>query len=153
MGSMTTFVEESTGNRPARSLGIVLGVLQVLIGLGAVGGGIGLVSDPSGANLGFSVEWLSVSPFADYLVPGLILLVVNGLGNLAGGVLSFAGKRFAGETAALLGLFMVAWITLQMFWVPYSWLQPLYLALGLLELVLGLQLRRNLVSARLHEEV
>jgi hypothetical protein len=146
MSPVTTLIKESMRDRRTRGLRIGLGVLQVLIGLGAVGGGIGLVSDPSGADMGFSIEWLSGSPFANYLVPGLVLVAVNGLGNLAGGVLSFTGRRFAGETATLLGLFLVAWIAVQMLLVPYSWLQPLYLSLGLGESGMGLWLRRSMRS-------
>ncbi|TET46669.1 hypothetical protein E3J62_03450 [candidate division TA06 bacterium] len=124
------------------------GILQVLIGLGVVGGGIGLVSNPSGANLGFRVEWLAGSPFSNYLIPGIALLAVNGLGSLAGSMVSFAGKRFAGETAAALGLFMMAWIAVQMYWIGLSsWLQPLFFGLGLLEVVLGFCVRRDLHSS------
>ena len=149
MRPMTAVVDKGIRDRRARSLRVCLGVLQVLIGLGAVGGGIGLVSDPSGANLGFHPEWLAGSPFSDYLIPGLVLLVVNGLGNVVGGVLSFTGRRFAGAAAVLLGLFMVAWIAVQVYWIGLSsWLQPLYLALGLAELALGLRLRRDIASSQ-----
>ncbi len=41
-----------------------LGVLQVFIGLGAVGGGLGLVLEPTGANVGIPLEWLENSPFS-----------------------------------------------------------------------------------------
>ncbi len=62
-----------------------LGALQILICICGVAGGLGLVTEPNGTNLGFQVEWLSQSPFTDYLIPGIILLVVIGVGNLAGG--------------------------------------------------------------------
>jgi hypothetical protein len=38
-----------------------LGILQVFIGLGAVGGGLALVLEPSGANLGIPLELLKAS--------------------------------------------------------------------------------------------
>jgi hypothetical protein len=58
-----------TGKK-GRCLAFVLGGLQVFIGLGGVAGGFGLVSEPSGANLGFEVDLLSKSPFSDYLILG-----------------------------------------------------------------------------------
>ncbi len=41
----------------------MLGILQLLIGLGAAGIGLGLVLDPSGANLGMPLEMLNHAPY------------------------------------------------------------------------------------------
>lgn len=125
---------------PRKNKGLVtgLGVLQLFIGLGAVGGGLALVLEPSGSNLGIPLELLKRSPFSTYLVPGIVLLVVNGLGSLMGAAASFTRHRYAGESAMALGVFLVAWITLQVFWFSgFHWLHALYLGLGLLEFVLG----------------
>jgi len=126
-----------------------LGVLQVFIGLGAVGGGLALVLEPSGSYLGIPLELLKSSPFSTYLVPGIVLLMVNGVGSLVGAAASFTRNRFAGETAMTLGVFLVAWIMLQVYWFAgFHWLHALYLGLGLLEFVLGWLLRKAL-----HKEV
>jgi hypothetical protein len=139
-----------TGKK-GRCLAFVLGGLQVFIGFGGVAGGFGLASEPSGANLGFEVDLLSKSPFSDYLIPGLILLVVNGLGSLAGGVLSFLRNRYAGEIAAVLGAFLMIWIVVQVWWIGLTiWLQPLFFCFGAVELVLGLLLRRKGRWAQAH---
>lgn len=122
-----------------------LGTLQAFIGLGGVAGGIGLVADPSGGNVGMTTESLAGSPFASYLVPGLVLLGVNGIGSLAGAFLTYFNRRFAAEAAAGLGAFLMAWILVQVSVIGLvHWLQPLYFALGFLELVLGLSLRTKL---------
>ena len=122
-----------------------LGVLQVFIGLGAVGGGLVLILDPGGSKLGIPVELLKNTPFSTYLVPGIVLLVVNGLGSLVGAAASFTRHRFAGETAMALGVFLVAWIMLQVYWFAgFHWLHALYLGLGLLEFVLGWLLQKAL---------
>ena len=130
---------------PKKGKGLVngLGGLQVFIGLGAVGGGLALALEPSGANLGIPVELLKKSPFSTYLVPGIVLFVVNGLGSLAGGAATVARYRYAGETAMVLGGFLVAWIILQVYWIAaFHWLHALYLGLGFLEFVLGWALRK-----------
>ena len=122
-----------------------LGVLQVFIGLGAVAGGLALLLEPSGANLGIPLELLENSPFSTYLVPGIVLLTVNGLGSLVGAAESFTRYRYAGETAMGLSVFLVAWIILQVYWIEtIHWLHALYLGLGLLEFVLGWLLRNTL---------
>jgi len=123
----------------------VLGGLQTLVGLGAVGGGLALVSDPTGAKLGIPLQTIEHSPFSTYLVPGIVLLSVNGLGSLAGAATSFTRYRYSGEVAMALGLFLVAWIVIQVYWMrDIHWLHGLYLGLGLLELVLGRLLRTDL---------
>ncbi len=130
--------------KKGRWLALVLGGLGVFIGIGGVAGGFGLVTEPSGANLGFQMDLLNKSPFSDYLIPGLILLVVIGFGSLAGGVLSILRYRYAGEIAAVSGAFLVIWITAQVWWIGLTiWLQPLFFCLGIVELMLGLLQRRT----------
>ena len=115
-----------------------LTVLQAFIGIGAVAGGLGLMLNPSGGSLGLPLELLEKTPFSTYLVPGLVLFTVNGLGNLAGAVASFTRRRFAGEIAMALGAFLVAWILIQVYWMSgFHWLHWLYLGLGIVEAVLG----------------
>jgi hypothetical protein len=122
-----------------------LGILQVFIGLGAVGGGLGLVLEPSGENLGIPTKLLHNSPFSDYLIPGIILLSINGIGSLVGSIISFKRKMYAGVIAMALGVFLVAWIILQVYWIEsFHWLHASYLGLGLLEFVLGWALRKAL---------
>ena len=116
----------------------VLGVLQTLIGIGAVAGGLGLMLDPSGGSLGAPLELLDNTPFTSFLVPGIVLFTVNGLGSLAGAVASFTRQRHAGAIAMALGFFLVAWILIQVYWMSgFHWLHWLYLVLGIVEALLG----------------
>ena len=132
---------------PRKNKGLVtgLGTLQFLIGLGAVGGGLALVLEPSGSILEIPLELLKSTPFSTYLVPGIVLLIVNGLGSLVGAAASFTRHRNTGKTAMALGVFLVAWIMLQVYWFAgFHWLHALYLGLGLLEFVLGWSLQKVL---------
>ena len=52
-----------------------LGVLQAFIGVGAVAGGLGLSLDPSGESHGIPLELLEETPFATFLIPGIVLLL------------------------------------------------------------------------------
>lgn len=114
-----------------------LGVLQAFIGTGAVSGGLLLVLDPGGETLGTPIELLDGTPFTTFLVPGIVLLVVNGLGSIVGSVASFIRHRWAGELAMALGVFLTMWITVQVYWMEPHWLHALYFALGVLEAALG----------------
>lgn len=120
-----------------------LGALQVFIGLTAIAGGLGLVSDPSGTKMNIALEWLSDSPFSNYFVPGLVLLIVNGVGNFFAGIVTFLRNRYAGNIAVAFGTFLVLFILIEVWFIgAQTLLQPLYLLFGLTELVLGLMLRK-----------
>ncbi len=53
--------------------------LLILLGIGAVYGGVTLIIDPSGELLGLPLAELDTTPFNNYLIPGVILLIMVGL--------------------------------------------------------------------------
>ena len=121
-----------------------LGVVQAFIGLGAIGGGFMLVKDPSGSALGLPASLLEGSPFSDFLIPGIFLLIVNGLGSMIGSALSFGRRRSAKEIAIVLGAILVAWIVIQVAIIrSISWLHVLYFILGMVEIGMGLYIKRK----------
>jgi len=127
---------------------IGLGALQAFIGLGALGGGFMLVRDPSGSALGLPMSFLEGSLFPDFLVPGMFLLAVNGVGSMIGAGLSFTRRRYALEIAIVLGVILVAWIVIQVVIISsFHWLQVLYFILGVVEIGIGLHIRRRRFKA------
>ena len=127
---------------------IILGSLQMFIGVGAVAAGLGFILEPDGSNLGLSIEVLAGSPFDSYLVPGILLLVVNGLGNVGSGVFSFTRHRLVGYAAMFFGGALAVWIIVQVIMIGYSsWLQPTYLVLGTVEFVLGATIERRRIRS------
>jgi len=92
---------------------ICLLALHLLLGIGAVAGGFGAVMDPSGESMGATTEMLKVGPFRDFLIPGLFLLVVNGLGNLAAAVGAWRRYAFQPYVSSGLGVVMMLWIVIQ----------------------------------------
>lgn len=117
-------------------ISITLGILQLFIAIGALAGGAALVRQPTVA-LGMPLSYLEGSPFKDYLVPGIVLFIFNGLGSLAAGILTLRCYRYAGEIAMVFGAGLMVWILVQIQFIPYSWFQPTYFGLGLVELALG----------------
>jgi len=121
-----------------------LGSLQAFIGIGAMGGGFMLVKDPSGSTLGVPLSLLEGSPFPNFLIPGIFLLAVNGVGSMIGAGLSFRRRRYAQEIAIVLGAILAAWILIQVVIIKsFSWLHILYIILGVVELGIGLYIRRH----------
>lgn len=117
---------------------LTLGIVLLIVAIGAIPAGLGYLDDPSGQGLGQSTELLKNSPFNNFLIPGLFLLIVNGIGSLTGALLAFARHRYAGITGFLLGIILCLWICIQVYWITFnSFLQPLVFGLGLLEILFG----------------
>jgi hypothetical protein len=117
---------------------IILGCLQIFTAIGAIPAGLGYLSDTTGAAMGTSVKLLAKSPLTSFLVPGLFLVIVHGLGNIVLAVLSFRKKAIAGIAGLGMGIVLCLWIIIQVYWIGLShFLQPFFLIIGLVEFALG----------------
>jgi hypothetical protein len=118
-----------------------MGALQAFIGLTAVAGGYNLAAHPNGSPQ-MPVEWLQSSPFATFFVPGLVLLVVIGAGNVLSLGATIAGLRHRGNLAVAGGATLIGYMAAEVWWIGWQTaLQPLYLGLGVILLLCGLALR------------
>lgn len=116
----------------------IIGSLQAFTAIGAIPVGYGLLMDTTGQGVGMSTKLLENSPLNSFLLPGLFLLLVNGLAHLVGAWFSFTRHRYAGYTGLILGVILSLWIIIQVAWISLSSvLQPLYLLIGLINVYLG----------------
>jgi hypothetical protein len=107
-------------------------VLEILLGIGAVGGGSLFVLAPDGHLLGLPLNMLAGTPFHSFLVPGLLLFTFVGVAPLAAAAIT-ARKLAIGPFAALaVGVTLMTWITVEMvlFAGSTSLLWAFYLVLG-----------------------
>lgn len=120
---------------PNRAARVALVVLETLMGLAAVGGGLDLVLT-NGRLMRMPAALLEGSPFGSYLVPGLVLLAV-GILNLASAVAVLRRKRWGVPASAVVGVVWMGWFIVQVAVVGLlDWQQPVYFAVGLLIIVL-----------------
>jgi hypothetical protein len=104
-----------------------------------------LITDPTGNSLTMKQEWLIDTPFQNFLIPGIILLVINGFGNIAGFIVSIQKTPYFSLLGSLFGIIMMVWITTQVILIGYKdFLQPLYFLTGLLQALSGLIIHRGL---------
>jgi hypothetical protein len=104
-----------------------------LLGLGAVGGGIAIVAQPDGSSMQWDVKMLAGSPFADFLVPGLILLGLFGVGSFFVAGLGLARFRIAPFLAFAIGCGQMIWIAVELAILgELSFLHPAMFAVGLI---------------------
>jgi hypothetical protein len=105
----------------------------VLLGLGALAGGIALVAKPDGSVMHFDVGILAGSPFSDFVVPGLILGGLFGIGSFLVAGLGVARVRLAPFLAFAIGCGQMIWIVVQLAIIKeVSFLHPTFFGVGLL---------------------
>ncbi len=77
--------------------------------------------------------WIEATPFGSYLVPGLYLFAVNGVGMLILAALIAVRHWTAPWLTAVLGVGLIIWILVQLAITPETMiLQPVFLGTGLL---------------------
>jgi hypothetical protein len=95
---------------------LLLWVLVALLGqlaVRALAGGTALVLAPSGRLVGLSREPLAATPFGDFLVPGLVLVVMFGV---APAVVSYglvARRPWAWRAAVGAGVALLVWLLVE----------------------------------------
>jgi hypothetical protein len=115
---------------------IALVVLEALMGLAAVGGGLDLVLT-SGQLMRMPADLLEGSPFGSYFIPGLVLLTV-GIINLVSAVAVLRRHRWSAPVSVVVGIMWIGWFVVQVAVVGFlNWQQPVYFAVGLLIIVLA----------------
>jgi hypothetical protein len=60
-------------------LNIAASVILVLNAIAALYGGRNLIIHPDGSGMQMSLDWLKHTPFHNFLIPGIILFIANGL--------------------------------------------------------------------------
>jgi hypothetical protein len=115
--------------------------LEVLLGVGAIAGGLALILGPRGEIIPLPVTALAGSPFETYLGPGLILFTVLGLGPLLAAVLTWKRHPLAPFAAFVVGAALLIWVAVEIAIIGYSNeppLQAIYLIVGLVITVVAL---------------
>jgi len=127
-----------------RAARIVAIAALVFLGLSATVGAIPMLMHPSGEPWAMPQRLLRYSPFHSYLVPGVILLVANGL--LSWWVLWLTTQKHSGygwwvvaQGCVLLGWLIVETVMLKL----VVWPHYLYGAVALVLLVVGIALARR----------
>ena len=122
-------------NRPRTRFAAASLVLEVVLSIGALAGGLVLIVAPRGEIMPLPLSALAGSPFETYLGPGLILFAVLGLGPLLAARLAWIRHPLAPVAAFVVGAALLIWVGVEIAIVGYSNEPPLqatYLVLGAL---------------------
>ncbi len=124
---------------------MVLAISLLLItAVSALIAGILFVSDPSGQKMGMSTAYLASSPFSTYLVPGWVLLIVNGLMNVAAAAACIIRLKHYPLFVILQGTVLSGWIIIQVILVQdLNVLHYSMLSIGLILICCGIILQKH----------
>ena len=123
--------------------------LEVVLGIGALGGGLILMVAPRGEILPLPLSALAGSPFDTYFVPGLILFGVLGLGPLVAAVFTWMRQPLAPVAAFIVGAGLLIWVAVEIAIIGYSNEPPLQAIYGILGVAILLVAIRWLLDAGL----
>ena len=113
-------------------------MLLIIVGCSAVVAGYEFVADPTGQSMHIGSQYLLYSPFDSYLIPGILLLVFNGIFNLICAWFLFRrfrqGPNFLMFQGAILSIWIVTEIAIMR---DFNLLHVLCLCIGLFFLFTG----------------
>ena len=114
------------------------------IGLGALWGGIAMLIKPDGSILQMQdlLPYFQVLPFADvvfqdYVFPGIMLILVNGVSNITAAILILRNKKIGFILGTVFGFTLMLWIIIQFIIFPSNFLSNAYFVFGVLQLITG----------------
>ncbi|MDF2673999.1 MAG: hypothetical protein K0R09_2267 [Clostridiales bacterium] len=67
----------------------LLGIYDLILSFGAINIGVKMISSNNGIFTEYPKEWLTKVPFESWVVPGIIGILIFGLGNLISAIISF----------------------------------------------------------------
>jgi hypothetical protein len=130
--------------------------LEVVLAIGALGGGLVLMLAPRGEILPLPLSALAGSPFDTYFVPGLILFGVLGLGPLVAARMAWLRHPLAPVAAFVVGAGLLIWVAVEVAIIGYSNeppLQAIYAILGVAILLVAIRWLLDVGLPQLHRNI
>jgi hypothetical protein len=130
--------------------------LEVVLSIGALGGGLILMLAPRGEILPLPLSALAGSPFDTYFVPGVILFGVLGFGPLVAACLAWVRHPLAPIAAFVVGAGLLIWVAVEVAIIGYSNeppLQAIYGILGVGILLVGIRWLLDVGLYQVHRDI
>ena len=107
---MTTEASQMRALSQVRAVAIFLLLLN---GAGALYGGSSLMFHPDGSGLRLSLSLLKHAPFRDFMIPGFVLFIVNGLFSVTALLLTATHYRGYDRYVVAQGILLMCWLGIQ----------------------------------------
>lgn len=121
-----------------RRVNRILFALHLFVGIGAMAGGLNAILNPK-EPFGMPAEFLNNSPFSDYLIPGIILFTIIGVGNVISALIIPSKLRIQGYVSSIFSWALVIFIVVQCIMLnAVVFLHILFFTIGLIEAALSM---------------
>lgn len=111
----------------------VLFILHLFVGIGALFGGLAAITQPDGP-MGIPTDTLKNSPFTNFLIPGIILFTVIGLGNILSAFMYRYKLKYQGYISSVFSWALIIWIVVQCIMLrSVVFLHVLFFLIGIVE--------------------
>jgi hypothetical protein len=94
----------------------ILAIMHFFVGAGALFGGGAAILNPL-SPLGVPLDLLINSPFENFLVPGLILFLIIGIGSMISGFMAVLKSNYQGYFSSVSSWALMIWIVVQCFMI------------------------------------
>ena len=123
--------------------------LMIFLGIGAFGGGATLILSPDGKLLGLPLSILSLSPFRNFLIPGIILFLILGvvplllvyaliakpISKYAELINIFSDMHWAWGYSIYTSFALIIWLQVEMSYVGVHWLHSFYMMFAIILII------------------
>jgi hypothetical protein len=131
--------DSSTAHRQLRQVKIVAMVVELVTGLGALGGGLQLMFNVGGSNPPLSdLRAVPVVSLHSYVLPGLALMVVVGLPMLVAASANWRHASVGPLASVIAGLLLAGWLAYEVMIVSFSLLQIVFGAAAVFTVFAGM---------------
>lgn len=125
-----------------------IGIL-IFIGMLAMGGGLVLVIFPKGELMDFPLSLLDKTPFTDYFLPGLLLIILIGISSLICAALVKKDRHQYSKFMMYQALLIIGWLIVQLN-LNKDFYHPLYhvplFCMAIIVLIIGFYLNRTQIK-------
>ena len=125
-------------------------ILLFFLGISALFGSYYLIADPTGESLKMPPGLLISTPFQNYLIPGILLLIINGIPALLIAFLTLFKVKYYVYLIVIQGIILIVWLTAELI-ININLFYPLthitYYLIGGALIFLGLKLRKSVANA------
>lgn len=125
-------------------------ILMFFLGISALFGSYYLITDPTGESLQMPPGLLNSTPFENYLIPGILLLIINGIPALLIAFLTLFKVKYYAYLIVIQGIILLIWLTAELI-ININLFYPLthitYYLIGSALIFLGLKLRKSVENS------
>jgi hypothetical protein len=125
-------------------------ILMIFNGISAIIGGLMLILKPDGSSMGMPPDMITMfgnSPFRDFLIPGIILFIMNGISSFVASVPVIRRTKNYYLLVIYQGCVLTVWIAVQIYFIPtFHFLQITYGLMGIVMIILGVLVGKQKAS-------